>query len=400
MLKHDDHVIEYVDDYLHDVLNESDARYVQQHCQTCAICRTALEAAQRRFDLLGSLAPIEPSEELINETKRTFADRGIRQINRQRRGWRAFLYGMAAAIALVASLHLYFANVSASEYDLTVLTAPRMLPGTQASLRAMVSRGGESVPVEGATVDVELRDPKAKQSVQLASFTTDSRGSAQPRFQLPDWKDGEYELRVTAHPGSGTEVISRTVKLQRNWQLMLSSDKPVYQPGQTIHLRTLALRQPDLKPVAGQEATFSIADPKGNVIFKNKSVTSKFGITSADCALADEIIEGAYAIQCTIGDATSKTTVDVKKYVLPKFKIEVSADKAYYAPGARMKISIAANYFFGKPLAGATVEVNAIGDPLFGQKSLTTDEKGNAAAEIPIPTTLVGKPQDNGDARI
>ncbi len=36
----------------------------------------------------------------------------------------------------------------------------------------------------------------------------------------------------------------------------------------------LALRQPDLKPVAGQEAVFSISDPKGNVVFRRRDVTS------------------------------------------------------------------------------------------------------------------------------
>ena len=79
---------------------------------------------------------------------------------------------------------------------------------------------------------------------------------------------------------------------------MLSSDKPVYQPGQVIRLRSLALARPELKPVAGNAVSYAIRDPKGNIIFRKQDVTSRFGIASADCPLADEIIEGPYQIQC------------------------------------------------------------------------------------------------------
>src|SRR4051794_26815613 len=109
MLRHDDHVVDYVDDYLHQLLNESDARYVQEHCQACAICSTALIEAQRRLDLLRSLAPAEPSDALIAETVHNLTERGVRKTNRRRRVWRAFVYSMAAAIVLVGSLHIYFA---------------------------------------------------------------------------------------------------------------------------------------------------------------------------------------------------------------------------------------------------------------------------------------------------
>ena len=102
----------------------------------------------------------------------------------------------------------------------------------------------------------------------MASFTTNRWGSANPRLRLPDWADGEYDLRVRAKPVAQPELITRTVKLQRSWRLMLSGDKPVYQPGQAIQLRSLALARPDLKPVAGRDVVFSITDPKGNRIFR------------------------------------------------------------------------------------------------------------------------------------
>ena len=65
---------------------------------------------------------------------------------------------------------------------------------------------------------------------------------------FPDWEDGDYELELVAHTGGQAERLLRSVRLNRSWKLMLSTDKPVYQPGQTIHARSLALRRPDLNP--------------------------------------------------------------------------------------------------------------------------------------------------------
>src|SRR5205814_8738980 len=135
-----------------------------------------------------------------------------------------------------------------------------------------------------------------------ATCTTDADGTGQPRFQLPDWEDGRYELSIVARMSGGPEVLTEQIKLKRSWKLMLTSDKPVYQPGQTIHIRSLTLRKPDLKPVAGEPATMTVTDPKGNVIFKKIETTSRFGIAAADCPLADELIEGNYTVRATVGD--------------------------------------------------------------------------------------------------
>ncbi len=234
-----------------------------------------------------------------------------------------------------------------------------LLAGTWSSLRIRLtdhvkvsSNATANKPLANVPVVVELKD-KAGNAVVLGDLVTDSQGGAEPRFQLPDWKEGECTLTITAKTPKGTEVIRRPVQLKRSWQVMLSSDKPVYQPGQVIHLRGLALRRPDLKPVGEKLVVFSIADPKSNVIFKQKSSTSPFGITSADCELASELIEGTYTISCKVGDTESRMQVEVLKYVLPKFKVAVKLNRPYYVPGERAECTVQANYFFGKPVANA-----------------------------------------------
>ena len=66
MINPDDHVLEYVDAYLHDaLLSRRDAEQVAAHCEACPICRVALEEARRRQEAMQSLPPIEAPEALI-----------------------------------------------------------------------------------------------------------------------------------------------------------------------------------------------------------------------------------------------------------------------------------------------------------------------------------------------
>ena len=47
MLKPNDHVLDWVDDYLHELLEPADVAYVERHCEQCRICQVALEEAQK-----------------------------------------------------------------------------------------------------------------------------------------------------------------------------------------------------------------------------------------------------------------------------------------------------------------------------------------------------------------
>ena len=49
-----------------------------------------------------------------------------------------------------------------------------------------------------------------------AAHGQDAQGTGQPRFRLPEWEDGSYELRVVATPAGEPEVISQNVRLKRD----------------------------------------------------------------------------------------------------------------------------------------------------------------------------------------
>ncbi|MCA9270114.1 MAG: hypothetical protein KDA41_16645, partial [Planctomycetales bacterium] len=260
---------------------------------------------------------------------------------------------------------------------------------------------GAGAEVRGVPVKLALFNRQTGEEAAIGSLETGAADAAD--LQLPDWDAGEYELRVAASPGGRAETLTQTLSLRREWKLMLSSDKPIYQPGQTIHLRALALRKPDLKPVADEEVTFQATDPKGNVIFKQRAVASQFGIAAADCALAVEILEGAYTIACRVGETESQQTVTVEKYVLPKFKVDVALDKPFYQPGETVAGSVQADYFFGQPVAGGQVqiEVRASDVQQFSIASIAekTDAQGKCEFRFQLPSKLIGREQHDGAAQ-
>jgi alpha-2-macroglobulin-like protein len=381
-----DHVENLIDDYLYQLLTADETLRVARHCDDCSSCMAALVATRRRLEAVRAAVPPLP-EVLLQATLQRVEAADRRQRRLRRRVVASVAGGLAAAAMLLAGLQWYFETLRATPYDLVVLGQRTLLAAAPASVRVRLINRATGTAMAGVPVTVELIGNAAGKT-ELARFDTDADGSARPRFQLPEWADGDYRLRVTAATPGGPEVIDEPVKLRRSWNVMLSSDKPVYQPGQTIHLRAMTLRRPDLHPVAGESAVFTVSDPRGNVIFKHSRPTSKHGIASADCELAGEIADGNYAVSCTVGNTSSKLVAEVKRYVLPKFKLDVRTDKPFYAPGDTARLTVQTDYFFGKSVIDATVEAEmrtAGSESAAVKQTGRTDAKGNVTLSFALP---------------
>jgi hypothetical protein len=286
----------------------------------------------------------------------------------------------------------------------TTLTGPvALFAGSQSALRCSV-RGVrslmETIPLP-AEVVVRMRGPGDRVS-NLYSGRTDAAGVADIPVKVPEVPAGTYKLEVVTKSAFGEETLQRDVRVQTTARVLLTADKPLYQPGQTMHLRALALRTFDLAPIAGGALTLEIEDGKGNKVFKKALETSKFGIASADFTLADEVNVGEYRLRAVLAEQTTEKTVTVQRYVLPKFRTELKADKAFYLPKETIKATLQVDYLFGKPVAKATVEVKASTFDVAFKDFTTwkgkTDESGHVNFEIKLPDYFVGTPLAKGDA--
>ncbi len=261
----------------------------------------------------------------------------------------------------------------------------------------------ETITLPHAAVQVNLKDKTGK-STPLFQGQTGKTGIAALEVPVPKLPPGDYKLEVVTRSPLGEETLQRDIKVKSAPRILLTSDKPLYQPGQTMHLRALALQAHDLSPVGNAALTFEIEDGKGNKVFKKQLSTSEHGIASVDFTLASEVNQGDYQIKTQMGDVQSNKTVTVKTYVLPKFKTEVKSDKRFYAPKETVNADLQVDYFFGKPVAGGQVEVKAstfdVAFKEFATWKGKTDERGHAKVEIKLPDYFVGQPLNKGNALV
>ena len=387
-----------IDALIHGLLTPEQAEQTRRKIATDSQWSDAYGQAELRAHRLTRLPASEPDEQLIRRT----LDRVREESDGERRrcrlrvkivkiGWSI----AAAAAVLVAAFNLYYATLSPSRWDLRLLGQQQLIADAPGSMRVILADHHTGLPVAGVPVRLSLHDSSTGRRVELATLTTNGDGTGSPRFRMPDWPDGRYELRVRADVLGADEVVSRSIELRREWRMMVSTDKPVYQPGQMIRMRTLALRKPDLKPVTGTAAVFTVTDPRGNVIYKQTSPTSRFGIAWTECPLADEILQGQYTVRCMVGQTESRVAVEVKPYVLPKFGVEVQTDRRYYKPDQPVRGTVDARYFFGRPVSDARVrvELKTTRPPvrLLDAELVSTDSNGHAAFEAAVPSNaLVG----------
>jgi alpha-2-macroglobulin-like protein len=138
---------------------------------------------------------------------------------------------------------------------------------------------------------------------------------------------------------------------------MVSTDKPVYQPGQTIHVRSLALQRPDLRAAGRQSVEFTVTDPKGNVIFKQ---------TRLDQPLrhhVDRLPVGSRNHRGRVPDPVRGRFDDQRRHgqgrEVRAAEIQGGRDvgQSFYAPGDTVRGTLQADYFFGKPVADGAVKI-------------------------------------------
>src|SRR3989304_4383348 len=93
---------------------------------------------------------------------------------------------------------------------------------------------------------------------------------------------------------------------------------------------------------AGRDTEFSIAEGKGNKVFRQTVETSPYGIAGQDFQLANEVNTGNYKITAQMGNTSSERTGIVEHYVLPKFEVTWATERSFYLPGERGQGSITA----------------------------------------------------------
>lgn len=295
-----------------------------------------------------------------------------------------------------------------------ILGQQSYLSGGPAAVRVIVTDSKNEVIAGAGTMRIELAAADHKPRV-LFTGPLNRRGTAEAQFRFPAGITGNHELRYVVDTPIGSTEFTQAVRLEEKVSILLTTEKPIYQPGQIIHARALALDRANHEAVSGHKLTFEVEDSRGNKVFKKVTETDKFGIASAEFALADEVNLGTYHLHALMGQADAPTNtveiaLNVERYVLPKFKVAVEFEskdrktKRGYRPGDRVKGTVRTNYFFGKPVdgAGITVKASSMDVAVFEAASVEgkTDSDGTYKFDLKLPDYFAGMLLSHGVARV
>jgi hypothetical protein len=294
-----------------------------------------------------------------------------------------------------------------------ILGQSSYLAGSQAAIRVLVADTNNR-PIAGqSSLRIELL--ASNQPTQtLFAGRINRRGAVDAQFHFPAALTGDAQLHFIAETSIGSAEFTQPIRLEDKISILLTTEKPLYQPGQTIHIRALALNRADRHASAGP-LTFEIEDSRGNKVFRKNTATDAFGIASAEFTLADEVNLGAYHLHALIGDPqapsnSAEIAFNVDRYVLPKFKVSIDflsvngKPKRDYRPGDHVTGTLHANYFFGEPVASAQVTLKASAmDVTLNQAasaSGATGKDGTWHFDLQLPNYFAGRPLANGAAPV
>lgn len=294
--------------------------------------------------------------------------------------------------------------LGADPQETLLLTQDKWTLGAECAPRLVVRRRPEGTGIAGARVRLELRQG-AQVHLLASDWRTDAAGTLQQPLRVPAaFAPGPADLLIGVRSRHGRDQVSARVTLHQPARLFLSSDKPLYQPGQTIHLRAYAADPVTGRPLVKAPVTFSVQDGKENLVFKQAVTTSRFGIAAADFALATEVNLGRYALTVASGVQETTRTVEVSRYVLPAFRLATTFDRPFSLPGETVTGCVSATYFFGEPVSGAAVELQPVLEPELNASlpklTGTADAQGRWRFQVPLPATLSGSALHQGDARL
>lgn len=157
------------------------------------------------------------------------------------------------------------------------------------------------------------------------------------------------------------------------YQTFFYTDRPIYQPGQTVHWKGLIRGvEGDFYRLPPRDLPVSIVvrDGRGNAILEEVLTPNEHGTISGDLPLATEAFTGWYFLEAQIKLSETETVYggagfQVAFYEKPEFAVTVASDKPEYVQGDTIQVTLQADYFSGGPLAGAPVTWRLIADPYF-----------------------------------
>ncbi|HEY5910396.1 MAG TPA: alpha-2-macroglobulin family protein, partial [Verrucomicrobiae bacterium] len=160
------------------------------------------------------------------------------------------------------------------------------------------------------------------------------------------------------------------------WKIYAFTDRPAYRPKETAQWKFIARQYNGsvYSTPVDQTIEFQIDDPRGAKVKADKIKLNAFGSAWGALELTEQMPLGEYRVTFwdngrshPIGYAT---LFRLEEYKLPEFKVTVETPeeqgrKKAFRLGEKVEVNVQADYYFGGPVANASVEVVVYQNPFY-----------------------------------
>lgn len=186
--------------------------------------------------------------------------------------------------------------------------------------------------------------------------------------------EGELRLLIFARHGDDTTFVdpdaagrfsswsfgvqNDTVPKEFALRGFLHSDRGLYRPGDTVHLRGLARLlklNGGLFVPAPAEAEVTVSDPRDQELVRRTIPLSRFGGFSFDHVLSEVAPLGDYRIRARLPYGEFSETFTVEEFRPATFEVELTAKEQQAFAGGSLSLSSLGRYFYGAPVRSADV---------------------------------------------
>ncbi len=168
--------------------------------------------------------------------------------------------------------------------------------------------------------------------------------------------------------------------------LLLTSDRRLYHPGQELKIRVLAFRQGERRPLAKEQISIQIHGG-GYVLMRQDLQTDSFGVVSLSFPISEEATEGIWQISAQARGQSVRRKIELKSYRKPRFRMKLKLPKEI-STKEPFQVSFEAHYLQGSPVAGGALILTATSiQGREAQEFLELQQilDGNGQAQLSIP---------------
>ncbi len=184
-------------------------------------------------------------------------------------------------------------------------------------------------------------------------------------------------------------VDSATLGGENRYLTYLSTDKPIYRPGETMYVRGVVLQAITRKPSDQQyQANFEIIGPKGDTVARGVTQYQD-SVLGFSWVVPESQAGGEYkvkVIQPWMGYPPAERKFDIRAYRAPRLKSQIVFVRDGYGPGDEVAATLHTERAEGGIPAGAPVTVIARvdGEEVY-RGNAQVDGQGNCEVRFPLP---------------